>query len=477
MKLNQAEVLSVEEIKKIDETTKEILEEVGVKVCSIDVLKIYEKAGCKVNYEKEIVKIPSKITERCLESAPSEFKLYNREADDFLEFGKNLGYCASGHNAIFIFDDAKMDRRPISKEEVGTFAKISDYLPNVHIVGIQAMPQDVQPKASILHALDAALNNTTKHIYFSPENVVETKALLEMLRTVSAEKELLKYPIATCQLSPISTLTWSGGTAEAIVEVANSGVPICFLPMPYCGVSGPITLAGALTVHNIEAISAIVLAQIVNEGCPVIYGAAWTNFDMGTGAVLIATPESCLLSIAQAQMTKYYGIPSHCTAFETDSNIYDEQNGFEKIFNTIATLQSGINLIVNAGMFSSGMTVSYEQLIVDHEMVSFVYRYLKGIEVNNETIAKDIIKKVGHGKDFLGEEHTIKYLRSGEHVSYKVSNRNVYDNWKKSGKPTINDNAKKIANEIITEHKPKLLPRTKQEKLKEIISKFEINNK
>jgi len=110
-------------------------------------------------------------------------------------------------------------------------------------------------------------------------------------------------------------------------------------------------------------------------------------------------------------------------------------------------------------------------------MVSFVYRYLKGIKVDNETIAKDIIKKVGHGKDFLGEEHTIKYLRSGEHVSYKVSNRNVYDNWKKSGKPTINDNAKKIANEIITEHKPKLLPRTKQEKLKEIISKFEINNK
>ena len=194
---------------------------------------------------------------------------------------------------------------------------------------------------------------------------------------------------------------------------------------------------------------------------------------MRKGTVLIAAPESCLLSVAGAQLAQYYGIPSHSTAFETDSNIYDEQNGFEKIFNTIATLQSGINLIVNAGMFSTGMTVSYEQLIVDHEIATFVYRYLEGITVNEDTIAKEVIKKVGQNKDYLAEPHTLKYIRTGEHVPYKVSNRSVYDIWKSAGKPSIIDNAKKVAEEIMGEHNPKPLQKIKQEKLKDIISRFE----
>ena len=221
VKLNQAEVLSTEEIKKIDEASKEILEETGVKVSSADVLKIYANAGCKVDYEKEIVRIPVKLTERYLKCVPSEYKLYSRDKESFLDFGKNLGYCASGHNAIYIFDDKTIERRPITKKEVGNFARISDFLPSIHIVGIQAMPQDVYSKASILHALDAAINNTSKHIYFSPENVDETKALIEMLKVVCGEKDLYQFPIATCQLSPTSTLTWSKGTAEAIVEVSK----------------------------------------------------------------------------------------------------------------------------------------------------------------------------------------------------------------------------------------------------------------
>ena len=473
MKLSKVEVLSKGEIKKIDKASKEILEDTGVLVLSEDVLKIYEKGGANVDYDKKIVKIPEKLVDRYINSAPSEFKLYNRDKDSYLDFGKNIGYSASGHNAIYVLDTQTLERRPSTKEEVGNFAKISDALTNIHIVGIEAMPQDVFSKSSILHALDAVANNTSKHIYFSPENVDETKALIEMLKVIGEEEGLGKKPIATCQLSPISPLTWSKGTSEALVEIAKAGIPLCILPQPYCGVTSPMTLAGTLVSNNVEELSAIVLAQIVNEGSPLIYGAAWTTFEMSKGAVLIGTPERCLLSVAGAQIAKYYNLPSHCIAFDTDSNIYDEQNGFEKIFNTIATLQSGINLIVNAGMFSTGMTVSYEQLIVDHEIIAFVYRYVDGITVNEDTIAKDVIKKVGQHKDYMTEPHTLKYLRSGEHITYKVSNRDVYDLWKSKGKPSITDNARKIASEIIREHKPKPLPAEKTEALKDIIANYE----
>lgn len=477
MKLNQAQVLSVEEIKKIDETSKEILEETGVKVYSANALKIYEKAGCKIDYEKEIVKIPVKLVEKCIKSSPPEFKLYNRDRESYLDFGKNLGYCASGHNAIYVLDLETLERRSSTKEEVGNFAKISDALENIHLVGVEAMPQDVSPKASILHAIDAVVNNTAKHIFYSPENVNEVRASIEMLKTIIDGESLQKTPVGICQLSPISPLTWSQGTIEGVMETAETGLPLCFLPQPYCGVTSPITLAGTLVTNNAETLSGLVLSQLVNEGAPMIYGAAWTTFEMNKGAVLIGTPERCLLSIGGAQIAKYYNLPSQCIAFDTDSNIYDEQNGFEKIFNVIATLQSGINLIVNAGMFSTGMTVSYEQLIVDEEIAAFVYRYLKGIEVNNETLSKEVINKVGQHNNYMMEPDTMKYIRYGEHEPYKVSNRDFYDNWKNKGKPSITDNARKLALEIIKDHKPKQLAKVKQEKLKDIIAGFEAKYK
>jgi len=354
---------------------------------------------------------------------------------------------------------------------VGNFALISDALPNIHIVGIQAMPQDVTPRASILHGLDAVLNNTTKHIYFSPENIDETISMINMLKAV--EEDLANCPIATCQLSPISPLVWSEGTALAVVEIAKSGIPLSVLPEPFSGVTSPITLAGTLAVNNIEILSAIVLSQIVREGAPLIYGASWTTFDMAKGTVLIGSPESCLLGVAGAQLARYYNMPSHTTAMNTDSNLHDEQCSFEKMFNLITSLQSGINLVVNAGMFATGMTVSYEQLMADHEMATFVYRYLEGIEVNKDTIAGDIIAKVGPGKNFMMEEHTLKYLRTGEHCSYDISNRDVYDIWKKAGKPELMDNARAYADKILKEHKPEPLPADSAKKIENIILEYE----
>jgi len=473
MKLSNTKVLSEKEINDIDNASKEILEETGIKVLSKEVLKIYEKAGAKVNYNEMIVKIPEEIINRCIRSVPKEFKVYERCKDSYLNIGNNLGYCASGHNAIYMFDSKTQERRPVTKTEVGNFAKISDALPKIHIVGVQAMPQDVFYKSSILHSLDAVLNNTSKPIYFSPENILETIATIEMLEIISQGEDLAERPIGICQLSPISPLTWSKGTALAVVEIAKSGIPLSILPEPYSGVTSPYTLAGTLVVNNIEILSGIVLSQTVNEGCPIMYAASWTTFDMNKGTVLIGTPESGLLGVAEAQIAKYYGLPSHTTAFNTDSNLCDEQNSFEKMFNLISSLQSGINLIVNAGMFATGMTVSYEQLVVDHEIATFVYRYLEGIQISEDAIAKEVIKRIGPGNNYMMDSHTLKHIHTNEHSSYKVSNRDVYDIWKNLGKPSIIDNAKKVAEEIIKDHKPKLLHKDDQEKLKEIINNYE----
>jgi trimethylamine--corrinoid protein Co-methyltransferase len=474
MKLKKAEILSLEEIKMIDDATRVVLSEIGILVYSEKILKLLDEKGVEVDFDNKIVKLNTKIIDKCLRSAPEEIKIFNRDMEYFLNIGKgNKTYAASGHNAIYYYDEGKKERRPVTKVEVGNFALISDYLDNIDIVGVEAMPQDVFPKASILHAVDAVLANTAKPVYFSPENAKETEALIEIIKIVCNGSKIYEKPIGICQISPISPLTWSSGTAEALAFLAQEKFPLVILPEPYSGVTSPITMAGLVTMNNIENLAGIIFSQLINPGTPVIYGAAWTTFEMKKSAVLIATIERNICTVAGAQLASYYNLPSHCIAFDTDSNIYDEQNGFEKIINVISTMQSGIDIIINAGMIGTGMSVSYEQLIVDNEIAKFVRKYLDGIDVNKDTIGLDTIKSVGHHRNFLAEEHTFKYLRSKEYMDYDVSNRDIYENWVRKGRPSVTDNAKILANKIISEHKVKSLSLEKKEKISKILQGFE----
>ncbi len=474
MKLNRAEVLSLKEIQMIDDASREVLKDTGILVLSDNVLKLLAQKGLNVDMVKKIVKFSDKIIDDCLGRAPKEIKIYGRQKDYFLELGKGeKTFAASGHNAIYYYDEKKDIRRPVTKKEVGNFALLSDYLDNIEIAGVEAMPQDVFPKASILHAVDAVLNNTLKPIFFSPENANETHALLEIMKIAGGSSDLSNEPAGICQISPISPLTWSGGTAEALAAIASEKFPLLILPQPYAGVTSPITVAGLVTMNNIENLAGIIFSQLISPGCPVIYGAGWTTFEMKKSAVLIATAERNICTVAGAQLAAYYKIPSHCIAFDSDSNIYDEQNGFERIFNIISTFQSGIDVVINAGMIGTGMSVSYEQLVVDNEMAKFVRKYIGGVNVSSDTIGLAAIKKVGQHKDFMMEDHTFKYLKSEEYMDYDVSNRDIFPNWVTKGKPSIMDNARDLANNIISSHKAPLLNSQKQEKISEVIKDFE----
>jgi len=478
MKLSDVSILTDEEIKIIDEASREALGDIGILVLNEEILKIFASKGADVDFDKKIVKVSNKIIDDCLDSAPEVIRVYYRNLENFLKIGKGRKtYVASGHNAIYYFDETKMEKRPITKEEVGNFALISDYLDEVDIVGIQAMPQDVEPKSTILHALGVVLDNTVKPVYFSPENGKEVKGLLDIIKCVCGDTKLSDKSIGICQLSPVSPLTWTKGGIEGLAILAKEKFPIMVLSQPIAGATAPKTLAGLMTLTNIEALSGVIFAQLINPGAPVIYGSAWTKFEMTKGTALIGVPERYALNIAHTQLVNYYKLPSHSTAFDTDANLHDEQNAIEKIFNTIATVMAKTDIIIDCGMFSTGLNVSYEQLIVDNDMAKFVRRFLKGIKVNKDTVALDIIRKVGHNKTYLMEDHTLKYTKPEERKHYQIFNRGVPAIWENQGKPSIMDNARKLAEKIINEHKVKQLDKDIKDRIAQVIKDYECSIK
>ena len=260
-----------------------------------------------------------------------------------------------------------------------------------------------------------------------------SRDLMELLSIiVNGEDELMKNPRLIGFFNPISPLTLPRILLEGLFIFAQYSQPLIIAPAASGGLNAPITLAGLLTQTNAEVLSSIILTQLINPGTPVLYGTVNTPLDPRTGNVAWGSIETSLITIASAQLARFYDIPSRASGCMTNSNIFDIQNGFER-FNTLSSAAyAGINYITCAGTYECGSASSLELLVIDNELAGMVSRGLKGIDVNKNTIALNEIETVLLGEKkgllFLGLRHTANNIKN-ELFLPSLSERNSRNKW------------------------------------------------
>jgi trimethylamine--corrinoid protein Co-methyltransferase len=342
------------------------------------------------------------------------------------------------------------------------------------MIGIPVMPQDVEiPSSSLIYGVKAVIENSKKPVFFSTDNEKINNAIIELLR-VSFRGNLTDKVYGISQLSPTSPLYWEGNVINAIMDTVGTGVPLAILPEPNAGVSAPFTLAGLLTVNNAECLSGIAMIQLLKPRSKVLYANSWTTTDMRTAAALVGSTESTICRVAGAQLSRFYHFPSHTTAPNSDNHAHDEQNSWEKTFSQFCSVAAGNDLIVNCGMFATGMTCSHEQLIMDEEISAMSKRIVRGIQVDDETIAVSLVKKVGPGSagdSYLAADHTLKWLRSEEYILPRVSVRGSFQVWENAGKKDTYQLAKDKVKEYSEQKRIGIDPDRKA-KLDEVASQF-----
>jgi len=368
-----------------------------------------------------------------LSRIPRQFEVHDREGKSAFVIGDGQPRFAAGHNAVFWVDSETGRTRNSTMADVELFARICDELECIDMIGIPVMPQDVpDPKATLLYGVRSVVENSRKPIFFSTDNAKVNRAVINMAEAAFAG-DFKEQVYAICQLSPTSPLFWEKGVLDALMDTVDTGVPLAILPEPNAGVSAPFTLAGLLTLNNAECLSGLVMTQLLRPATNVMYASSWTTTDMRNGAALVGSTETSICRIAGAQIARFYRVPSHTTAPNSDNHAHDEQNAWEKTFSTFCSVASGNDLIVNCGMFATGMTCSHEQLIMDEEISAMARRIAAGIKVTDETIACDLIKKIGPRGNYLTEEHTLQWLRSDEYLMPRVSVRGSRALWEAKG--------------------------------------------
>jgi trimethylamine--corrinoid protein Co-methyltransferase len=460
--------LSQGEVEEIHSASLKILEEAGVFINDNDFLKFLANVGAKVDLDKKRAKVPSTLVNECIKKAPKQVTFYARDPKYDAKFEDGKIYTHPTGGAANVIDLDSGAARPATRKDVENLTKIVDALPNIHTQCMIVYPSDVPERLRDIYGVEAILRNTGKNFDATPYTDESYPFIIEMIEAVQGEEELRKKPIITSSVSPTSPLQFSSDVTKIMVRAARYNLPIAVLPCPLAGATSPVTLAGTLVQQNAEMLAGITMVQLLNPGNPVQYSPRCIPLDMLTGQACYGI-EATMMNVGCVQLAKYYSLPSDVYGLDTDSKVLDEQNGFERAMGGLLPALAGANALSGAGCIESGITTSYEQLVIDDEIFGMIFRAVKGINFDEEKLAVDvIIKVVQESSNFLEQKHTLKHFQS-EYFRPKLANKDARARWEKMGSKSIVEVAREKAKKILAEHQPLPLDEDAYKKVQEIL--------
>ncbi len=468
-------ILSDAEIGRIHETSLEILAEVGVVFYSHRALDVLAAHGADVDYESTVAKLPRHVVEQALATLPHSFTLGGRTPEYDLPLDGRHAYLSSDGCATFV-RDADGTVRGSTKQDVADAARVVQGLPNLSITSALVSAQDCPFETRVLHEFDACMRNSAKHsIVVSIKEDWEARYLIEMARAVAGgSRELRARPTFSVILCTVSPLHQERFGMDLAFTLAEAGIPLMLYPMPILGATAPVTPAGTAVMNNTEILAAVTAIQLAHPGAKVIHAGGPTALYMRTGAYFAYVPEALLLRAAQGQMAAFYGMPAGLGWGGTKGKEPGAQTAYENTAGMLLELFSGADFLFGAGLLDSVQQMSLEELVIADETFGMVSRLLRGVQVDDETLALDLVKKLGFKGEYLFEAHTRAHVR--ELWQARLSETGTYEAWVAGGRKSTAQKARERVDEILATPLPEAdaLPVALGREFERIIASVEV---
>lgn len=463
--------LSREDKDRIHEAALRILSEIGMQIRHDEALSLLKQAGCKVRGDN-IVMIPSELVEKAVKTAPNNIPVYNREGKSAMDIGGYRSYFGTGSDLMYSYDSGKSERRPCVLDDVARAALVCDALPNIDFIMSFAHPSDIPPNKAYLASFQAMVENSSKPIVCTAESrddLSEMWQIAEMFR--KDEPELIEKPLIIHYAEPISPLKHPFISLDKLLFCAEKRMPVIYSPAPIAGSTAPMTIAGHAAQGLAESFCGLVIHQLKAEGAPFLMGTGPAVLDMATGQCAYNAPEYYLAYMTIIEMSHYYDLPSWGYSGTSDSQLPDGQAAFESGILTFMATMAGANLNHDVGYLNFGLTGSLEMIVIGDEFIDQIRRMMRGIPVNDETLALDVIREVGHTGHFLVHDHTLTHLRETQWRP-KLISRDSYEKWDEKGRKSLLARAGDRINEILEKHRPEAISEDKREAIQKQVEKF-----
>lgn len=404
---------SEDELERTHQTALRVLAEVGVKVEHEGLCHTLKRAGAKVDDASGIVKLPNQMVNQAIKTAPSRFELHMMDGKA-LQIGDESKHFGSVFTDPVVVDYDQGPREPVVEDLVRN-ARLADSLSGISflMVTVQKL-QDVPQHLSALETFAALMTSTTKHLVVCLSKK-ELVLLLEMAEIASHGGGVTRDPFISVGIPVTSPLRLVHEDGEILELALSKGLPIVAENMPASGSTAPFTLAGLDALSTAEALFILTAAQILRPGVPVILENGGSIMNMKAGKWVQYSLERALFNWFVGEMGRYYDLPTWGVGGGSQVADFDIQNGIESMLMVFAGMVSSVNMVCGIGSCCGGLGVSPEQILLDHDILEVCSRLKEGIEVDDEHLGLDSIRRVGPGGNFLDDELTLRLLKSGEH--------------------------------------------------------------
>jgi trimethylamine--corrinoid protein Co-methyltransferase len=378
----------------------------------------------------------------------------------------NRVFYGTGSDCPNVIDLRTGQRRPGKLQDIIEATTICDALPNIDFLMSFCIPSDLGMETYDRHQMRAMLFNSTKPILFVTLEFSGCVDAIKMAEAVAGGVDALqRNPLCACYINVSSALRHNQDALQKLLFMAEKGLPTTYTPVVLRGASGPVTAAGAIALANAGELAGLVVAQLKREGAPVILtGGVNDMLDMRTTIDCYADPTNREMLV---ELAHRYGLPIFGLTGCSDSKLPDEQAAAEAAFAIMLETLAGAQMAHDVGYLDSGMTDSIEQVVICDELIAYTRQFIKEFEVSEETLALDVIDKIGPDGDFLASQHTRTHFREDWYPN--LFERRKYDAWEQAGAKTMRRRAQEKALDILKSHRSEPLPEDVQRQIDRIV--------
>jgi len=464
----QFSVLSESQLEQLYLASLEVLRRTGIRFYHQGALDLYKAAGAFIS-DGNLVKIPANLVKDALASAPRRIVMSDRDGEPSVFLENSRVYFGTGSDCVNLLDHESGEHRPFVVQDLVNGYHLVDALDNIHFVMSMGIPTDI-PDPDMIYDVQMSLmlEHTTKPIVFVTNDRASCQREIDMAAAVAGGYEALREQQHILLYSePSSPLQQSETAVDKLILMAEMGLPIVHSPAPLMGGTGPVKMASGLTMSMAEIFSSLVVHQLTNPGAPYVFGVGLHHMDMKSAQICYGSPEFQLTKAAIAQIGRYFNLPTWGYAGCTDAKVMDEQAAIEAMLSVLMAKLSGNNLVHDVGYVESGLTGSFEMVVLTDELITLSDNLIKGIEVSEETIMLDEIDKVGPGGHFMDTDETLSHFKDFWYPS--LIDRSRRPAWLDAGATTLGQRLTQRVTDIIKDHQVKPLDGKVKEKILDIL--------
>ena len=405
-------LLSEEQVQLIHDNSMQILEEAGIAFIYEPALEIFRQHGVKV--EGNMVYMDREMVMETLKTAPSTFTWAARNPEQDVQMGGKHACFAPVVGPPFVVDSVH-GRRPGQHKDLENFLKMTQMTPYLQCAGAEiCVSSDIPIEERHLELAYSLLTMSDKPVmgvYHTGLTAVDT---INLTKIAVSEAAFSQKSYLHCVVNVSSPRRLDDRMLSVLIAYAKNNQIVQVTPFILSGAMGPVSILGTVAQLNAEALSGIVLAQLVNPGTPCVYGSFQAVVNLQSGAPVMGAPESQLALYISSQLARRYGLPFRGSGAYASSKISDAQSAYESVMSIFPALQAQPNFILHAaGWLENGLTAGYEKFVLDLEMLGAYLTFIKGVNWDDDQWALDeIINQVPAGGHHLGTDHTMRHMKT-----------------------------------------------------------------